>query len=212
MGKIQGVRSAGTGKRMALTAEFVLAGTRVGDSIAVNGACLTPVSVSGHRFEVDVSPETLATTTLGMSGVGDRVNIERALRLSDRLDGHLVSGHIDGIGELRERSESGNAVLMSFTLPETLSRYIVVKGSVAVDGISLTVNRCRPGRFSVSVIPHTAASTTLALKKPGDGVNIETDILGKYVERFMSPGGRDRGEDPTGSRIDKDFLHRTGFA
>lgn len=211
LGTIRRIRSSGTGKRMTLEADFILDDTGIGDSIAVNGACLTAVQVEGKRFEVDVSPETLLTTTLGKRIIGDRVNLERALRVSDRLDGHLVSGHVDGVGILEQRKTAGNAILLTFAVPESLSRYMVKKGSVAVDGISLTINRCEKESFEVSIIPHTAKVTTLGIRQPGDPVNIETDIIGKYVERFLS-AYRDRNGGSSGSTsIDKDFLLRTGF-
>jgi len=211
LGTIRRIRSSGTGKRMTLEADFILDDTGIGDSIAVNGACLTAVQVEGKRFEVDVSPETLLTTTLGKRIIGDRVNLERALRVSDRLDGHLVSGHVDGVGILDQRKTAGNAILLTFAVPESLSRYMVKKGSVAVDGISLTINRCEKESFEVSIIPHTAKVTTLGIRQPGDPVNIETDIIGKYVERFLS-AYRDRNGGSSGSTsIDKDFLLRTGF-
>jgi len=211
MGTIQRMLSAGTGKRVTLDAGFVLDGTKVGDSIAVNGACLTAVRVEGSRFDVDVSPETLSATTLGKGRIGDRVNIERALRISDRLDGHLVSGHIDGVGTLGQRKTAGDAILLTFAVPGALSRYMVKKGSVAVDGISLTINSCNRDGFDVSIIPHTAKVTTLGLRQPGDAVNIETDILGKYVERFLSTDNDGSGKNTGASTIDKDFLYRTGF-
>ncbi len=211
LGTIQRMRSAGTGKRVTLATDFDLNGTKIGDSIAVNGSCLTAVQVEGRRFDVDVSPETLSATTLGQTGIGARVNIERALRISDRLDGHLVSGHIDGMGTLGKTTTAGNAIVLTFVVPETLSRYMVKKGSVAVDGISLTINKCSRDSFEVSIIPHTAKITALGLRHPGDAVNIETDILGKYVERFLSAGNDAGGRNASTSTIDRDFLHRNGF-
>ena len=204
LGTIRRIRPSGTGRRIQIEADFVLDGTGIGDSIAVNGACLTAVDLTSGRFEADVSPETLAFTSLGKAAVGDRVNLERALRLSDRLDGHLVSGHVDGLGTLSGRRTEGNAVVLTFAVPATLARYMVQKGSVAVDGVSLTVNSCTDERFTVSVIPHTAAVTTLGIRKPGDPVNIETDILGKYVERFLARAGQ-AGPAEHGS-VDRGFL------
>lgn len=212
LGTIRHVRSVGSGKRLTVAADFTLDGTKTGDSIAVNGACLTAVSIDGSRFEADVSPESLSATTLGRTTVGDRVNIERALRLSDRLDGHLVTGHVDGMGTLKRIQNEGNAIRMTFSAPESLTRYMVKKGSVAVDGISLTINRCDSEQFEVSIIPHTAKITTLGLRRAGDAMNIETDIIGKYVERFASAGsGGDRGGKKRPSSIDTDLLYRTGF-
>jgi riboflavin synthase len=184
-GRIADIRSAGQGSHMTIGTDLALDDVKIGDSIAVNGACLTVVRFDRTRFTVDVSPETLTKTTLRRKRIGDSVNLERALRLSDRLDGHLVSGHIDGMGELSERKASGNAVLMTFAIPETLSRYVVEKGSIAIDGVSLTINRRDRRSFEVSIIPHTAKETTLVRLKIGDAVNIETDMIGKYVERFV---------------------------
>ncbi len=204
LGTIVAMRSAAQGKRIALAADFDLEGAKIGDSIAVNGACLTVVVLQGSRFEADVSPETLQRTAFSRSVIGDRVNLERALRFSDRLDGHLVSGHIDGVGFLRDRQSQGNAILVTIEAPRALTRYIIEKGSISLDGISLTVNRVESDRFQLSIIPHTAKLTTIGFKKIGDPVNIETDLIGKYVERFVST----RSEGPS---IDRDFLARNGF-
>jgi riboflavin synthase len=149
-------------------------------------------------------------TTFGQARVGQRVNIERALRLSDRIDGHLVSGHIDGLGEIRQRENLSNAIIVTIDVPETLAKYMISKGSVAVDGISLTINSCDAGSFSVSIIPHTAKLSTIGFKTKGDHVNIETDMLGKYVERFVNARrGPDEVKKPSG--IDKAYLLKTGF-
>ncbi len=186
LGTVGAVRPAGPGKRLAIAAGFDLAGTKVGDSISVSGACLTAVAIAGRQFEVDVSPETIAKTTLGSVRVGERVNLERALRLSDRIDGHLVSGHTDGTGAIDSREAVGNAVIVTVTVAEALTRYMIVKGSVAVDGVSLTINHIEAGRFSVSIVPYTAALTTIGLKQKGEAVNIEVDMIGKYVEKILS--------------------------
>jgi riboflavin synthase len=186
LGTITAVRSSGAGRRLTVEAGFDLSGSKIGDSISVSGACLTAVQIGARRFDVDVSPETLAKTTFGDARVGERVNLERAMRLSDRIDGHLVSGHIDGIGAIDSRDAVGNAIVVAITVPEGLARYMIVKGSVAVDGISLTINSLEPGRFSISIIPHTAGLTTIGIKRKGDRVNIETDMIGKYVEKFIS--------------------------
>lgn len=186
LGTVTSVRSAGQGKRLTIAADFDLAATKVGDSISVSGACLTAVAIARRQFDVDVSPETLAKSTLGSMRVGERVNLERALRLSDRIDGHLVSGHTDGTGVIDSCEVSGNAIIVTVAVPEALTRYMIIKGSVAVDGVSLTINHLEAGRFSVSIIPHTAALTTIGLKQKGAPVNIETDMIGKYVEKFIS--------------------------
>jgi len=186
LGAVTSVRSAGQGKRFSIEADFDLADTQVGDSIAVSGVCLTAIAIVQRQFDVDVSPETLSKTTLGSARVGERVNLERALRLSDRIDGHLVSGHTDGTGVIDSCEVSGNAIIVTVAVPEALTRYMIIKGSVAVDGVSLTINHLTAGRFSVSIIPHTAALTTIGLKQKGAPVNIETDMIGKYVEKFIS--------------------------
>jgi len=211
-GAISAIRSAGQGKRLTIEADFDLHQTKIGDSLCVSGACLTAVKVGGRYFEVDISPETLQMTTFGEAKVGQRVNVERALRLSDRLDGHLVSGHIDGVGNIRQRASLSNAIIVTIDVAESLAGYMISKGSVAVDGISLTINTCDADSFSVSIIPHTAKLTTIGFKNSGDPVNIETDMLGKYVERFMSARpGRNSAETEKGTMIDKEYLLKTGF-
>ena len=206
---LAGIKAHGQSRQLTIEADFPLEGTRVGDSIAVNGACLTAVSIRERRFTVDVSPETMAKTTFGALKVGERLNLERAMHLSDRLDGHLVSGHIDGLGQLQERRQLDNAIVLTFSAPQTLTRYMIRKGSVAVDGVSLTINACDAATFQVSIIPHTARITTMGMKRVGDAVNIETDLIGKYVERFVAPN---QEAGPTaGGKIDMAFLARSGF-
>ncbi|MBW1897692.1 MAG: riboflavin synthase, partial [Deltaproteobacteria bacterium] len=178
LGTVIGIRSSGQGKRFTIEAGFSLEGMGIGDSIAVSGACLTAVVIRGSRFEVDVAPETLSRTILDQAGIGERVNLERALRLSDRLDGHLVSGHVDGVGKIKNKRSMGNAIIISISAPESFLRYMIQKGSVAVDGISLTINELHPDGFEVSIIPHTAGLTTIGFKRAGEYVNIETDMLG----------------------------------
>jgi len=192
MGSITAIRSVGQARRLAITADYGLEGTRVGDSIAVSGACLTAVMISGKRFEADVSPETIARTTFGAARAGDRINLERALRFSDRLDGHLVTGHIDGAGIIKAIGTKANATILTIGVEAALSRYMIEKGSVAVDGISLTINQLTANRFEVSIIPHTWLATTLRFKKIGAAVNIETDMIGKYIERFTSGRGGEK--------------------
>lgn len=212
LGAISAIQKSGQGSRFSITSDFDLSGTRIGDSIAVNGACLTAVVIEGRRFVVDVSPETLKRSVLGKAQIGQRVNLERALRLSDRLDGHLVSGHVDGIGILRERRTLANAIVMVFGVPESLSRYMIQKGSVAVDGTSLTINRCDRSSFEVSIIPHTAGLTVIGLKKVGEAVNIETDMIGKYVERFvLDQGPANPKSEPSENGINMALLAKSGF-
>jgi riboflavin synthase len=211
-GNIAAIRSSGQGKRMAIDADFSLDQSKTGDSICVSGACLTAVTIEKRRFEVDVSPETLNTTIFDKAKIGDRVNLERALRLSDRIDGHLVSGHIDDTGIIKQRESQSNAVTFTIGVAESLTRYMIAKGSVAVDGISLTINHCDVDSFSVSIIPHTAKLTTIGFKSMGDRVNIETDMIGKYIERFVSRvSPMDNNKASHRSAIDQEFLIKTGF-
>ena len=211
-GNIAAIRSTGQGKRMAIDADFTLDQSKIGDSICVSGACLTAVTIENRRFEVDVSPETLTTTTFDKAKIGDRVNLERALRFSDRIDGHLVSGHIDATGIIKQRKSQSNWVVVTVGVAESLARYMIAKGSVAVDGVSLTINHCDADSFSVSIIPHTAKLTTIGFKNMGDRVNIETDMIGKYVERFVSRvSHNDNNKTSHRSAINQEYLVKTGF-
>ena len=164
-----------------------LDGARVGDSISVSGACLTMLEPSGHDFYADVSQETLSLTKLGSLQKGDPVNLELAMTLEDRMGGHLVTGHVDGMGRLVSRREDARAERFEFELPDTLARYVARKGSVCVDGVSLTVNEVEGCRFSVCLIPHTLEITTLGGLLPGDAVNIEVDLIARYLERLAEP-------------------------
>lgn len=210
LGTVASVRPSGEGRKLTVDADFSLEDSRIGDSISVSGACLTAVAINGNRFSVDVSPETLSRSTFAKVRVGERVNLERALRLSDRLDGHLVSGHIDGTGTVAGRETKSNAVIVEIDAPESLCRYMIEKGSVAIDGISLTVNVCGKTKFSVAVIPHTAKLTTIGFKEAGSPVNIEIDMIGKYVERFLK-GRRDGEEHSEKSGVSMELLARAGF-
>lgn len=172
--------------KLSLAASKVTEGLSLGDSIAVNGVCLTVSAFSGQRFTADVMPETLHRSNLGELRTGSLVNLERALPATGRFGGHFVSGHIDGVGSLLSVRPEGNALIFSIRAAPELLRGIVEKGSVAIDGISLTVVEVTETLFSVSVIPHTAAVTTLAGKRPGDRLNLETDMIGKYVLRALS--------------------------
>jgi riboflavin synthase len=212
LGTIGTIRPSGQGKRLTIEADYALDGTKIGDSIAVNGACLTVVKISGSKFEVDLSPETLATSTFAKARQGDRLNLERAMRLSDRIDGHLVLGHVDGIGIIEQQEKMGNAIGLTIAVPEAHSRYMIHKGSVAVDGISLTINSCESRRFTVSIIPYTGRLTTINMKKTGDPVNIETDMIGKYVERFTrGEPTHDREKTAASRGIDMALLAKSGF-
>ena len=210
IGTIAGRRTAAGGIVFDLDAGFELTDPEEGESIAVNGVCLTAYAIHGRRFSADVSPETLSRSKLGSLGPGDRVNLERALKLSDRLGGHLVSGHVDCMATVLSRKEIGKYTLFSFSVPEQMGRYIIEKGSITIDGVSLTVNNCGPGSFAVSIIPHTLKVTTLGALKVGSKVNIEVDLIGKYVEKLLSP--RTQSESPErGEGINPGFLARHGF-
>jgi len=209
MGTIAGIRPSGSGRRFRIDSEFPLKEARIGDSISVSGACLTAVTIEENRFEADLSPETLARSTFSQARIGDRVNLERALRLSDRLDGHLVSGHVDGLGTIAGRQSAGNAIIVSVDVAPELGRYMIPKGSIAVDGISLTINSCSQTNFEVSIIPLTAKWTTIGEKGIGAAVNIETDMIGKYVERFLTQGSESSQSQE--SKITKEFLIKSGF-
>ncbi len=209
LGAIAVIRPSGQGRRLTVDADFELSGSKIGDSISVSGACLTAVRIAGRRFDADVSPETLDKTTFGAARVGERVNLERAMRLSDRVDGHLVSGHIDGTGVIESREAVGNVLVVGIGVSEELARFMIVKGSVAVDGISLTINTLEAGRFSVSIIPHTAGLTTVGFKPKGERVNIEADMIGKYVERFLSARQVPASAPLPG--VTMEMLAKTGF-
>lgn len=202
-GSVKSVEKKGTSGRITIEAVECARRVSTGDSIAVDGACLTVTEVRNGFFIADVSSETLSLTTLGDLGPGDRVNLETALTLSTPLGGHIVTGHVDGTGKVEAARASGDFVEIEFSAPSALMRQMVKKGSVAVDGISLTIAGLTGGGFRVAVIPHTLKLTTLAEKGPGASVNIETDILAKYVERLL-------GRDP-GGRITEGFLAEHGF-
>jgi riboflavin synthase len=187
IGRVTAVERRGAAAVLALTTALPTGEIAIGDSLAVNGACLTVTATKVSALTFDVSPETIASTTIGSLRAGTAVNLERALRLGDRMGGHIVTGHIDCIGHLaRIRELSGNRIL-EFTIPAESCRYLITKGSVAINGISLTVNGVTSDGFSVNIIPHTQTATTLTSLKTGDSANIETDIIGKYVERLTAP-------------------------
>ncbi len=209
-GTLLAKRTIGGGMAFDLEAGFALDDPQEGESIAISGVCLTAYGISGRRFSADVSPETLSRTRLGRLQVGDRVNMERALRLSDRLGGHLVSGHVDCLATVERLQAAGDYTLFCFRLQENLSRYIVEKGSITIDGVSLTVNECGPGTFTVSIIPHTLKVTTLGFLRSGHQVNIELDIIGKYIEKLLL-GGAGSTTQESRARITPGFLAENGF-
>ncbi len=204
-GKVLRIEHREQERRLILELPPHLTEVQLGDSINVNGVCLTVVQKNGQMIELDLSLETLQKTALRELKKGDQVNLERALRLTDRLGGHIVTGHVDGIGQIVEKTEERDFLKLRIRIPDSVSRYVVEKGSIAIDGISLTVNDFREGEIRMTLIPYTIEKTTLKQKRIGDQVNLEADILGKYVEKFL-----DRGEKKTG-QVDLSFLKEHGF-
>jgi len=209
LGIIRSVRKGANSALLVIEAEKVLDDLKTGDSVAVNGVCLTVTTLEGKSFTADVMAETLVKSNLGELKPGDRVNLERALRLGDRLGGHLVSGHIDGVGTITNKERFDIATLVTISAPEEVMRYIIKKGSVAIDGTSLTVVDFAGEKFTVSLIPHTAHATTLGHKNAGQTVNLEADIIGKYVERLLGTRGATAGEESAG--ITMELLVKNGF-
>ena len=201
LGNVQRLTAKGADAVIEIEAAIDLKDVAIGDSIAVNGACLTVITKKEKTFSADVSAETIAKTTLGFLHAGDKINLEKSIRVGGFIGGHFVLGHVDDKGRILSKSQKSGSVILAVEVNDQLSRKIVEKGSVAIDGISLTVNKIEKGRFYVNIIPHTAANTTLLAKKEGDLVNIETDVLGKYVEKLLHSS---RG-------IDKDFLMEHGY-
>jgi riboflavin synthase len=209
MGAVKAVERTLTGARLSVLASTVMDDLAVGDSVSVNGACLTVVSRDEREFTVDVSTETLSVTSLGQVSAGAPVNLERAMKIHQRIGGHLVSGHVDGVGAVRSRRQDGNTLTITIEASKDVLRYCVPKGSITVDGISLTINELTDRSFGVAVIPHTAKVTTLGLKQPGDIVNLESDLIGKYVERLLQERGQLTAKPAP--VIDKDFLQKRGL-
>lgn len=201
--------TGGAAGQMVISAQTVLEGTRVGDSIAVNGVCLTVTALERGAFAVDVMPQTLRQSNLGRLNVGGRVNLERAVQPAGRLGGHLVQGHADGIGQVVRTVREENALWVTIAAPPEVMRYIVLRGFVAVDGVSLTVAQVEADRFAVSLIPHTQAHITLPQQPIGYAVNLEVDIVAKYVERLLKGGAA--GQGSTGA-VDWDYLAEHGFS
>jgi riboflavin synthase len=188
LGTIAAVTPHATGARLRISAAAVLQDIHIGDSISHNGCCLTVVEVLPDGYTVDAVEETLRVTALGALKMGDRVNLERSVRLADRLGGHLVQGHVDGVGTLADRhTQADGSLLLRFEAPQDVLRYVVYKGSIAVDGVSLTVAGVDATSFSVAIIPHTQSVTTLGFRRVGEQVNLETDVIARYVERLL-PG------------------------
>ncbi|MCR4645414.1 MAG: riboflavin synthase [Oscillospiraceae bacterium] len=204
IGHISRIQKGGTACTLTVSASRVLTDVRIGDSIAVNGICLTVCRFDAGSFSADVMPETMRRTNLGSLSAGSAVNLERAMAAGGRFGGHIVSGHIDGTGTVRNLRREENAVWVTIAAPDEILRYIVEKGSIAIDGISLTVAAVTAQDFSVSIIPHTGSETTLLARKPGDAVNLECDILAKYVEKLCRPAKESGG-------VSADFLAEHGF-
>ncbi|GHH75856.1 riboflavin synthase subunit alpha [Streptomyces sulfonofaciens] len=196
LGEITGVEELGDASRFRLRGPVVTEGARHGDSIAVNGVCLTVVDLVGDEFTADVMAETLNRSSLGGLVVGSRVNLERPTAVGARLGGHIVQGHVDAVGTLLERKHSDNWEIVRIGLPAGLSRYVVEKGSITVDGVSLTVVDAGPDYFTISLIPTTLALTTLGIKEPGDPVNLEVDVIAKYVERLLAAERSEAADRP----------------
>ncbi len=206
VGTVRRVSTGAAYGTIDIQASTVLEGTKLGDSIAVNGVCLTVTSLLSDGFTADVMAETMRRSALGQLRSGSKVDLERAMAADGRFGGHIVSGHIDGVGTIREMKHEGNAVWVTITASAAILRGIVEKGSIAIDGISLTVAAVDDTSFSVSIIPHTGAQTILLDKKPGDPVNLENDIIGKYVQRFLEPAPKAET-----SNITMEFLAKYGF-
>lgn len=210
-GRIKKITATARSVRLTVGAKKVLDDVKIGDSIAVNGACLTVVDYGDNFFTADVMPETVKQTGLKELQTGSAVNLERTLRIGDRLGGHIVSGHVDGIGKITGISKDDIAVLLTIESTPDVMKYIVRKGSIAIDGISLTVVSCTEKAFCVSLIPHTYAVTALAEKKRGSFVNLETDILGRYIEKLLHWSENQEGQPVSPSGISAGFLGEHGF-
>lgn len=209
IGQIESVQKGSKSAVLHIRCNEVLDGTQVGDSIAVNGVCLTVTSMNNRGYTADVMAETLERSSLGSLKSGSRVNLERAMPADGRFGGHIVAGHIDGTGTIVEISKDETAVWYRVRTEPDILRYIVEKGSITIDGISLTVARVSREDFSVSIIPHTQGNTTLADRRTGDIVNLETDIIGKYIEKLLQPKEPEQEQD--GSKLTLEFLAENGF-
>ena len=211
VGTLLATRKASKSESLTIEAPYVLQDAKVGDSIAVNGICLTATSISGNTFTADVMAETMRRTSLGTLHTGSKVNLERAMAAGGRFGGHIVSGHIDGTGAIANMEREENAVWVTVETTPQIMKYIIEKGSIAIDGISLTVAKVTAQDFSVSIIPHTAAQTTLSQRKVGDIVNLENDVIGKYVEKLLRPAEAPTKAETKDTSITMDFLEKYGF-
>jgi riboflavin synthase len=208
-GKIAGIKRGANSAVLTIQAKKVLEDAKIGDSIAVNGVCLTVVSISGNTFSADVMHETLNRSSLARAASGTAVNLERAMAADGRFGGHIVAGHVDGVGTIAQIEKDDNAVLYTIEADASILRYIIEKGSIAIDGISLTVARVTERDFTVSVIPHTAQQTILNQKKQGDPVNLENDMIGKYVEKLLLAPRAEKA--PRKGGVTREFLLENGF-
>lgn len=204
LGRVNSIKRTSESAILTIEAPEIASLIKVGDSISTNGVCLTVTAIMGNQYTTDVMPITFASTNLNLLNIGSRVNLERAMTLKDRLDGHLVTGHVDAIGRILNIQKHGNATLYTIKIEPSLIARMIEKGSIAVDGISLTIQNLNHDSVVVSIIPHTSKMTTLSSLKTGDVVNIESDVIGKYVERLL-------GKTSKTSSVDMDFLSRTGF-
>ena len=211
VGILKSIRRGASSAVLEIAARTVLEDIHLGDSIAVNGVCLTATSFTGSSFTADVMHETLDRSSLAALRPGSRVNLERAMAANGRFGGHIVAGHVDGVGTVLETKRDDNAVWYTIAAGPEVLRYVVEKGSITIDGISLTVARVGPESFAISAIPHTVAVTVLKDRRAGDKVNLETDIIGKYVEKLLTTGPVQTAEPKQTSGITKDFLTRYGF-
>lgn len=213
LGTIRNIQRKSEGAVLEIQAADVLADAEIGDSIAVDGACLTIRSLVPEAFAADISAETLRRTTLGERIVGEQVNLERSLRLSDRLGGHLVLGHVDEVATICAWKDEGDASLMRVTMSDNISRYIAYKGSITVDGISLTVSGIHTDAFEVALIPHTKQITTLRTKRNGARVNLEVDIVARYIETLLKNTETEKGwtEQPSSETLNLSFLAKHGY-
>jgi riboflavin synthase len=210
IGRIRDARLSGGDMHISIMPLFDMSDCRIGDSVAVNGVCLTVTQLNDGLLIMYASGETTSRTTLGALKQGSEVNIERALRVSDRLGGHIVSGHVDGIGKITQKKQVKQSWLIGVTIDGRLSRYTIEKGSITIDGISLTINVCQKGYFEVNIIPETASSTTLLKKKVGDMINIETDLIAKYVEKLFIKEKAAENNNASSS-INMEMLEQYGF-
>lgn len=209
VGEVTSVTRKGNSAQITVNASKILKSTKIGDSISTNGVCLTVTEKTPNTFTVDVMPETMNRSNLKNFKYGSKVNLERALRVGDRLDGHMVSGHVDGLGKIANYRKEDNAVWITIEADKSLLKYIIEKGSIAIDGTSLTVAYVDDRSFKVSIIPHTGEATTLLDKKIGDEVNLECDMVVKYIEKFMK--FEENKSEESNSNLNEDFLRQNGF-